>query len=366
MRLMKKWMLSLLVATSIPLSHGQGCGEINERREFRQLTAEERTNFITAVNTLKQTGLYDQLVNVHLSYVPHAHSTPPFFPWHRFFIYQFENALRSIDPNMMLPYWDWTIDAWSPESSELWSWLGGNGSGNRASCLLDGPFGGWQAPYPRYHCLARRWDNGQSISSFWSAQSINNIIRRSRSYDELRGYIEPGPHANVHFGIGGDFRVMSSPNDPLFWMHHAFIDKIWADWQEENPRIAMDYSGFNPVNDRQATLNDPLDPFGYTVGDVIDTTSLCYRYSTGRSRRAVDLDKRWLVDEPVEELLNSLNSTLRLNEVIDSLIGVDQPDYAQLLDLPGPLNRDLRKVNVPAALDLESIRMYGFDERKIY
>jgi hypothetical protein len=26
-------------------------------------------------------------------------------------------------------------------------------------------------------------------------------------------------------------------------MHHAYVDKIWADWQELHPRNARDYSG---------------------------------------------------------------------------------------------------------------------------
>ncbi|KAK9761349.1 hypothetical protein K7432_013817, partial [Basidiobolus ranarum] len=313
----------------------------------------------------KESGIYDQLVNVHLSYVPHAHSTAPFFSWHRIFIYYFESALRSVNPNVMLPYWDCTIEARSPENSELWRWIGGNGGNNRDSCLVEGPFGGWEAPFPRRHCLARRWDGGRRISSFWTRQSINNIIRRSRSYDELREYIEPGPHANVHFGIGGDFRVMSSPNDPLFWMHHAFIDKIWADWQDANPWIANDYSGVNKMDGSQATLNDPLDPFGYTVADIVSTTSLCYRYSEGRARRAVDFDKRAIIDESVDVLLNALNSTITLEELLDSIIDMKQPNYAELFNLPDAFNRDEKVMNIPVALDLEYIKMYGFDARKV-
>jgi hypothetical protein len=34
---------------------------------------------------------------------------------------------------------------------------------------------------------------------------------------------------------------MTSPNDPVFWLHHCFIDKLWADWQakwQEEPPYA--------------------------------------------------------------------------------------------------------------------------------
>ncbi|WP_261765765.1 MULTISPECIES: tyrosinase family protein [Pseudoalteromonas] len=36
--------------------------------------------------------------------------------------------------------------------------------------------------------------------------------------------------------VGGDMgNPMISPNDPIFWMHHAQIDRIWSEWQKRNP-----------------------------------------------------------------------------------------------------------------------------------
>ena len=35
----------------------------------------------------------------------------------------------------------------------------------------------------------------------------------------------------AHNAVGGDMAGAASPTDPLFWLHHAFIDKTWADWQ---------------------------------------------------------------------------------------------------------------------------------------
>jgi Common central domain of tyrosinase len=32
-------------------------------------------------------------------------------------------------------------------------------------------------------------------------------------------------------------QVGISPNDPLFYLHHAFVDLIWTEWQVENPRL---------------------------------------------------------------------------------------------------------------------------------
>lgn len=32
---------------------------------------------------------------------------------------------------------------------------------------------------------------------------------------------------------------MTSPNDPVFWLHHAFLDKIWADWMARHGRVYL-------------------------------------------------------------------------------------------------------------------------------
>jgi len=43
------------------------------------------------------------------------------------------------------------------------------------------------------------------------------MVKASRDYNDLRNAIEPGPHGNVHYGIGGDFSTMASVTDPIFW-----------------------------------------------------------------------------------------------------------------------------------------------------
>jgi hypothetical protein len=61
----------------------------------------------------------------------------------------------------------------------------------------------------------------------------------------------------------------ASPADPLFWLHHAFIDKIWADWQALHP-------GVNPSNPSE--ILQPLPIMTRTVAQVLDTRALGYVY----------------------------------------------------------------------------------------
>jgi len=47
-------------------------------------------------------------------------------------------------------------------------------------------------------------------------------------------YLEEVWHNGVHCAIGGYMCNSASPYDPVFFAHHAFVDKIWYDWQEEH------------------------------------------------------------------------------------------------------------------------------------
>ena len=44
------------------------------------------------------------------------------------------------------------------------------------------------------------------------------------------------PHGNVHIAVGGDdgtgtMAGAASPADPIFWLPHANVDRVWAQWQ---------------------------------------------------------------------------------------------------------------------------------------
>jgi tyrosinase len=45
----------------------------------------------------------------------------------------------------------------------------------------------------------------------------------------------PGLHNRVHVWIGGDMAPASSPNDPVFFLNHCNVDRLWAAWQRKHP-----------------------------------------------------------------------------------------------------------------------------------
>ena len=54
--------------------------------------------------------------------------------------------------------------------------------------------------------------------------------------NRLEGWFGPGSiHNRVHRWVGGSMQPASSPNDPVFWLHHCNVDRLWAQWQREHP-----------------------------------------------------------------------------------------------------------------------------------
>ena len=97
---------------------------------------------------------------------------------------------------------------------------------------------------------------------------------------------EGGAHAWGHNGIGS---VMSdtyaSPADPVFFLHHAFVDRNFRIWQNSggNARVTQ-ISGTDVVGNR-LTLDTTVNVWEFRptvrIRDVLNTqsTTLCYKYN---------------------------------------------------------------------------------------
>jgi Common central domain of tyrosinase len=62
-------------------------------------------------------------------------------------------------------------------------------------------------------------------------------VQRIRLKWRLEGWQPdpPGLHNRVHVFVGGDMAPASSPNDPVFFLNHCNVDRLWAAWQNKNP-----------------------------------------------------------------------------------------------------------------------------------
>ncbi|KAK3608053.1 hypothetical protein CHS0354_031041 [Potamilus streckersoni] len=197
------------------------------RREYRMLSDAERNAFHTALNEMKRSGQYDTFARLHSGIVVNsAHGGPNFFGWHRVYLSLFEEALRRINRNITLPYWDSTMDfdMTNPSESILWSsrFLG-NGDG----VVTSGPFANWNAggaPLTR---------NIGGTSRLFSKQDISNILSRCRTREisertALPQYSMEFIHGGPHNWVGGQMSGLNTAAfEPTFFLLHAFVDYIW-------------------------------------------------------------------------------------------------------------------------------------------
>lgn len=140
------------------------------------------------------------------------------------------------------------------------------------------------------HCLNRDWisgnDAGAELAEKYNVSAVE-IVQTEEKFLTYHDTLERGPHAAIHSAIGGDMNPATSPNEPMFFLHHAQVDRLWWLWQQENPETRLeDYSGNRVLNSgaNDAELTDVMDFMGLaanvTVEDVMGTSSeiLCYEY----------------------------------------------------------------------------------------
>jgi tyrosinase len=260
-----------------------------------------------------------------------AHRGPAFLPWHREFLRRFENDL-----GVPLPYWNWTQDqaSGSPETAPVWGndLMGPDGTPSAdpsiqrpQDAVTAGPF--TQAPtdpsivpwttvvdpqlgpvsgepwltralgrtppsvtgMPGLPTLPTPDDERAALnvtpydSAPWDLFSGDGSTpsRRTPSFRNfLEGWIGPGLHNAAHMWVGGSMMPPTSPNEPVFFLHHANIDRIWANWQRKWLNSGL--GDYLPVSGGPTghNLTDGMFPFGapFTPQSVLDTFALGYWY----------------------------------------------------------------------------------------
>jgi hypothetical protein len=101
------------------------------------------------------------------------------------------------------------------------------------------------------------------------------FIVKQGAYGTFRTGIENAPHGMLHVYIGGDngdLTQMHSPNDPLFFMFHASLDRMWYLWQALDTTTRLkDYGG--------ASLTASIPGYSTkTVGQMLNYQQLCLSY----------------------------------------------------------------------------------------
>ena len=244
------------------------------------MSVAERTRYINVFKTAYDDpgGELKQHVDHHLQFFSRGlHNNGVFLPWHRGCVLSLENILQEFDCRVTVPYWNWSLS--SPVQAEpFWGlaadqFSASGAPGNR--CVDDGPFG--YTPNPPFtsfqltngRCLKRRITGGSAASTAVVNHLVNVRYPQPGQYDSFRNRLEHGPglHDSVHCIVGGTMCSARAANDPIFFSHHANIDRIWYEWQKQSPAHESSFSGVTPLNSLM-----PASP--WTPAEMLDIDQL--------------------------------------------------------------------------------------------
>eukprot|EP00178_Gracilaria_changii_P016584 TRINITY_DN47817_c0_g1_i1.p1 TRINITY_DN47817_c0_g1~~TRINITY_DN47817_c0_g1_i1.p1 ORF type:complete len:512 (-),score=86.53 TRINITY_DN47817_c0_g1_i1:162-1697(-) len=219
------------------------CNGQRNRREIRDMTPQQRREWQQAMKALMEDrnaegeSEWDRLVKLHMDFSDEAHGGSYFLPWHRLFLLRLENALREKQAGLALPYWDWSIDAADAATSRIWNADMAGGARRTNQPIQNGEFQGIEGRYPNSHTVLRNFNSGTSgdMQSFWGTNALENLMN-APNFGDFSDGIEAA-HALPHVYVGGDMQgTWSAPNDPVFYLHHAFVDRLYEMRQQRRGR----------------------------------------------------------------------------------------------------------------------------------
>lgn len=235
-----------------------------------------------------------------------AHGGPIFLPWHRMYLIRLEQQLQFAlnDPDFGLPYWDWAEDGELPVVNQwqtpLWS---PTHLGESRGSVQSGPIGSmrvrlFQDPFTGnlLSVNPRRLQRQAGLDQRNRALPTQGDVRAARAdvdYDRapwsqsamghrnrLEGWINgPQLHNLIHVWIGGDMSPGTSPNDPVFFLNHCNVDRIWEAWMANEGRKYRPLAGEGPVGHRIDDLMVAIIGEGLRPSEVLDP-SAWYSYDS--------------------------------------------------------------------------------------
>lgn len=250
------------------------------RKSATQFSDAEQRAFKAAVQKMAADGTYTSIIRLHMEMSHNMHGSMGavglyrFLAWHRRYLVEFERALQQADAALRpgavdqlgVPYWPW--------QDPFPAWLDG-------FLPVNDPVSGNPPPARRFTPPSRKPDatDIEIIVNQFQIQTPN--VSPGNDYVKFTWGLEGWgkrpdgsmlrAHNHGHSWIGGIMNNTStSPTDPVFWMHHGEIDRLWEIWRQTHPSPAPPLSGTNRI----------LDPWSESYDDVLNTNVLGYRYDS--------------------------------------------------------------------------------------
>ena len=324
------------------------------RVDFASMPPEDRQSYTNAIKCMMAlpSGIddittypaaisrYFDYAVIHVFFSQNIHISGYFLTWHRYFLYLFEKDLRNhCNYTGRFPYWNFGDTASSPSTSVVFDGspysMSGDGEyvdsgpivlgpnftlphGTGGGCVTTGPFPNLSVPMKSIpiaflrngtlpadayayqpNCLSR--DLNAYIASTYTNPSSIQAATHAPDAEALEvamngaiGSASLGIHSGAHFQVGGSAGQMSSihvsPQDPIWFMMHTYVDLVYDRWQRNNPEVRDDVSGTMTANNvppsEVVTLDSIMPGFGcldesdIRVRDLLDIQAgpFCYEY----------------------------------------------------------------------------------------
>jgi hypothetical protein len=265
---------SFTIASALaPWLQGLMTAQLRPRFDHRWLDAAARNKFNEALQEAYGDGGYQKLAADHnmngmMLHRMHGVDTEGnfdpvgqqrFLPWHRIYVLEMENLLRSKRPSVTIPYWNYAEDRARPD------WV-------------------WQPPGVVRNVPG---ENPDAPGSLPSKATVDNLINNASTYTTFTSGIENNAHNDVHQWCNGTITHRpTAAEDPIFWLLHANVDRMWDAWQ-------LRHSGTPALSGKNATM----DPWVYTATDANSVIELGYVYvgaiaiGAGSFRSELELDR---------------------------------------------------------------------------
>ncbi|MEO7190593.1 MAG: tyrosinase family protein [Vicinamibacterales bacterium] len=250
------------------------------RKNARTFPVAEQTAFKAAIATLVQDGTYPTLVRHHMDMSHNMHGSMGevglyrFLAWHRRYLVEFERQLQRADhllrptatQKLAVPYWRW--------QDPFPTWMAGFLPARNPQNNQTPPARKNAAPPSK----ASAADIALIVNGF-AAQRTR--LPGENDYTKFTWAVEGWgsrpdgtglpAHNHGHSWIGGIMNNTStSPTDPMFWLHHAEVDRLWHAWRQQHAAARPLLSGRDLI----------LDPWTESYDDVLAIDVLGYAYDS--------------------------------------------------------------------------------------
>ncbi|WP_066223650.1 tyrosinase family protein [Formosa haliotis] len=242
------------------------------RKSYLEMTEYEKIELVDAFYELRNgPDLFNDLAVFHSQFFNFDNTIDPtrldlhfnlpdepereiFLAWHRRQMFEMEQAVQNINPKISLGFWESQSD--QALDSPLWN---------------EDFIGSFDVNWN----LRRNLGNNGPLPTPNELSALYNITNFFEFSNELE---RRNVHRGAHVWTGGAMPTPLSPRDPIFYLHHTFVDFVWHNWEETHHNSLflatsmLRYDGTYIFNGETLPAVNP--------NDIIDTRSLGVFYGT--------------------------------------------------------------------------------------